>query len=59
MSTIESTAGYVSTKRRGRGSALSIEEAEQAILATRNGYNVLEKNLAALIKKNWKVGSPR
>lgn len=59
MSAIESTAGYVGTERRGRGSVLSMEEAEQAMLAARKEHDVLEKKLAALIKKNRKVAGAR
>jgi hypothetical protein len=55
MNAIESTAGmggYGGNVRRGRGSVLSMEEAEQAMHAARKEHDVLEKKLAALMKKN-------
>lgn len=58
MSAIESTAGmggYGGNARRGRGSVLSMEEAEQAMLAAKKEHDVLEKKLAALMKKNRKL----
>lgn len=39
----------------GRGSVLSLEEAEQAMHAARKEHDVLEKKLAALMKKNKKL----
>jgi hypothetical protein len=57
MNAIESTAGiagYGGNVRRGRGSVLSMEEAEQAMYAARKEHDVLEKKLAALMKKNKK-----
>ncbi len=47
--------GYAGNARRGRGSVLSMEEAEQAMLAARKEHDVLEKKLSALIKKNRKL----
>lgn len=58
MDAIENTAGmggYGGNARRGRGSVLSMEEAEQAMLAARKEHDVLEKKLAALMKKNRKL----
>ncbi|KAF2849893.1 hypothetical protein T440DRAFT_518760 [Plenodomus tracheiphilus IPT5] len=58
MNAIESTAGmggYGGNARRGRGSVLSMEEAEQAMLAAKKEHDVLEKKLAALMKKNRKL----
>lgn len=58
MNVIESTTGmdgYGGNARRGRGSVLSMEEAEQAMLAARKEHDVLEKKLAALMKKNRKM----
>ena len=55
MNAIESTTGmggYGGNVRRGRGSVLSMEEAEQAMHAARKEHDVLEKKLAALMKKN-------
>ena len=58
MHAIESTAGmggYGGAERRGRGSVLSMEEAEQAMHAAKKEHDVLEKKLAALMKKNKKL----
>lgn len=58
MDAIESTAGmggYGGSSRRGRGSVLSVEEAEQAMLAAKKEHDVLEKKLAGLMKKNRKM----
>ena len=58
MNAIETTAGmggYSGNARRGRGSVLTMEEAEQAMHAARKEHDVLEKKLAALIKKNRKL----
>ncbi|KAF1946063.1 hypothetical protein EJ02DRAFT_260752 [Clathrospora elynae] len=57
VNAIESTAdmgGYRGDMRR-RGSVLSVEEAEQALQAARKEHDVLEKKLAALMKKNKKL----
>lgn len=51
----ESTSSMSGGARRGRGSVLSVEEAEQAMQAARKEHEVLEKRLAALIKKNKKL----
>ncbi|KAI4710949.1 hypothetical protein J4E89_004539 [Alternaria sp. Ai002NY15] len=59
MNAIETTAGmggYGNT-RRGRGSVLTMEEAEQAMHAARREHDVLEKKLNALIKKNKKLAT--
>lgn len=58
MNAIETTAGmggYSGNARRGRGSVLTMEEAEQAMHAARKEHDVLEKKLSALIKKNRKL----
>ncbi|KAJ4371600.1 hypothetical protein N0V83_004820 [Neocucurbitaria cava] len=58
MNAIESTSGmggYGGNGRRGRGSVLSMEEAEQAMHVARKEHDVLEKKLAALMKKNKKL----
>ena len=63
MNAIETTAGmggmglggYGGNERRGRGSVLSMEEAEQAMHAARKEHDVLEKKLAGLMKKNKKL----
>jgi len=58
MDAMENTGGmggYGANSRRGRGSVLSVEEAEQAMLAARKEHDVLEKKLAALMKKNRKL----
>ncbi|EUC41790.1 hypothetical protein COCMIDRAFT_8544 [Bipolaris oryzae ATCC 44560] len=58
MNAIETTAGmggYSGNARRGRGSVLTMEEAEQAMQAARKEHDVLEKKLSALIKKNRKL----
>lgn len=63
MNAIETSAGmggmglggYGGNGRRGRGSVLSMEEAEQAMHAARKEHDVLEKKLAALMKKNKKM----
>jgi hypothetical protein len=60
MNAIESTAGmgvYGGNARRGRGSVLSMEEAEQAMHMARKEHDVLEKKLAALMKKNKKLAT--
>ncbi|KAH7396506.1 hypothetical protein DE146DRAFT_39838 [Phaeosphaeria sp. MPI-PUGE-AT-0046c] len=41
--------------RFGRGSVMSLEEAERAMHAARKEHDVLEKKLAALMKKNKKL----
>lgn len=65
MRAIESTAGMsnygggsvggTTGGRRGRGSVLSMEEAEQAMHAAKREHDVLEKKLAGLMKKNRKL----
>lgn len=63
MNAIETSAGmggmglggYGGNGRRGRGSVLSTEEAEQAMHAARKEHDVLERKLAALMKKNKKL----
>ena len=40
---------------RGRGSVLSLEEAEAAMLSARREHEVLERKLAGLMKKNKKL----
>jgi hypothetical protein len=58
MNAIESTAGmggYSGNTRRGRGSVLTMEEAEQAMHAARKEHDVLEKKLSTLMKKNKKL----
>jgi hypothetical protein len=60
MNAIETTAGmggYGSNTRRGRGSVLTMEEAEQAMHAARREHDVLEKKLNALMKKNKKLAT--
>ncbi|KAF1832093.1 hypothetical protein BDW02DRAFT_503824, partial [Decorospora gaudefroyi] len=62
MDAIENTAGmggYSGNARRGRGSVLTMEEAEQAMHAARKENDVLEKKLAVLIKKNNKLVTGR
>ncbi|KAF2874590.1 hypothetical protein BDV95DRAFT_487646, partial [Massariosphaeria phaeospora] len=41
--------------RRGRKSVLSVEEAEQAMLAAKKDHDALEKKLAGLMKRNKKM----
>lgn len=41
--------------RRGRGSVLSVEEAEQAMLAAKKDHEALEKKFSALSKRNRKM----
>lgn len=58
MNAIETTAGmggYGGNARRGRGSVLTMEEAEQAMHAARREHDVLEKKLNVLMKKNKKL----
>ncbi|CAO2656004.1 Nn.00g048070.m01.CDS01 [Neocucurbitaria sp. VM-36] len=58
MNAIETTSGiggYSGNERRGRGSVLSMEEAEQAMHVAKKEHDVLEKKLAALMKKNKKL----
>jgi CCR4-NOT transcription complex subunit 4 len=57
MNAIESTSGFGGTDggRYGRGSVMSMEEAERAMHAARKEHDVLEKKLAALMKKNKKL----
>jgi hypothetical protein len=60
MNAIETTAGmggYSGNARRGRGSVLTMEEAEQAMHAARREHDVLEKKLNALMKKNKKLAT--
>jgi hypothetical protein len=60
MNAIESTAGmagYGGNVRRGRGSVLSMEEAEQAMHAARKEHDILEKKLAVLMKKNKRLAT--
>ncbi|KAG9188986.1 CCR4-NOT transcription complex subunit 4 [Alternaria panax] len=61
MNAIETTAGmgggYGGSARRGRGSVLTMEEAEQAMHAARREHDVLEKKLNALMKKNKKLAT--
>jgi hypothetical protein len=60
MNAMESTAGmggYGGNARRSRGSVLSMEEAEQAMHAARKEHDVLEKKLAAIMKKNKKLAA--
>jgi hypothetical protein len=57
VSAIESSgvgSGF-SARSRARGSVLGLDEAEQAMLAARKEHEVLEKKLAAMMKKNKKV----
>ncbi|KAH8725147.1 hypothetical protein GQ44DRAFT_616824, partial [Phaeosphaeriaceae sp. PMI808] len=54
MSAIESSSGLTGS-RYGRGSVMSMQEAERAMHAARKEHDVLEKKLAALIKKNKKM----
>jgi CCR4-NOT transcription complex subunit 4 len=51
MSAIEGFDG----SRYGRGSVMSMEEAERAMHAAKREHEVLEKKLAALMKKNKKL----
>lgn len=57
MNAIETSAGMsgYGSGRQGRGSVLSMEEAEQAMHAARKEHDVLEKKLAVLMKKNKKL----
>ena len=60
MNAIETTAGmggYGGNARRGRGSVLTMEEAEQAMHAARREHDVLEKKLNVLMKKNKKLAT--
>jgi uncharacterized protein YigA (DUF484 family) len=43
--------------REVEGSVLSMEEAEQAMQMARKEHDVLEKKLAALMKKNKKLAT--
>ncbi|KAF2830892.1 hypothetical protein CC86DRAFT_379108 [Ophiobolus disseminans] len=52
MSAIE---GFGGGSRYGRGSVMSLEEAERAMHAAKKEHDVLEKKLAALMKKNRKL----
>lgn len=45
------------SRGRGRRSVLSIDEAEQAMLAAKKDHEALEKKLAALMKRNKKLVS--
>jgi hypothetical protein len=47
--------GAAGTTSRGRGSVLSLEEAETVMLNARKEHDVLERKLAALMKKNRKL----
>ena len=57
VSAIESSGvgGGFSARSRARGSVLGLDEAEQAMLAARKEHEVLEKKLAAMMKKNKKM----
>jgi CCR4-NOT transcription complex subunit 4 len=57
MNAIESTSGFGGSDggRYGRGSVMSMEEAERAMHAARKEHDVLEKKLAAIMKKNKKM----
>jgi CCR4-NOT transcription complex subunit 4 len=57
MNAIESTSGFGGSdgSRFGRGSVMSMEEAERAMHAARKEHDVLEKKLAAIMKKNKKM----
>jgi hypothetical protein len=57
VSAIESSGvgGGFSARSRARGSVLGLDEAEQAMLAARKEHEVLEKKLAAMMKKNKKL----
>tara|TARA_R110002003_G_scaffold878_13_gene21760 strand:- start:2162 stop:3682 length:1521 start_codon:yes stop_codon:yes gene_type:complete len=58
MTAIESSSGIAGgdgASRYGRGSVMSLEEAERAMLGARREHDVLEKKLAALMKKNKKL----
>jgi CCR4-NOT transcription complex subunit 4 len=57
MNAIESTSGFGGSdgSRYGRGSVMSMEEAERAMHAARKEHDVLEKKLAAIMKKNKKM----
>lgn len=59
MNAIESTSGFGGSggSRYARGSVMSMEEAERAMHAARKEHEVLEKKLAALMKKNKKLFS--
>jgi len=48
-------AGHGGSGRRGRRSVLTVEEAEQAMLAAKKDHEALEKKLAALMKRNKKM----
>ncbi|KAL5118546.1 transcriptional repressor general negative regulator of transcription subunit 4 [Pleosporales sp. CAS-2024a] len=52
MSAIE---GFEGGSRYGRGSVMSLEEAERAMHAAKREHEVLEKKLTALMKKNKKL----
>jgi CCR4-NOT transcription complex subunit 4 len=52
MNAFESTGG---AGRYGRGSVMTMEEAERALHGARKDHDVLEKKLAALMKKNKKL----
>ena len=47
--------GFGNRGRYGRGSVMSLEEAERAMHAAKKEHDVLEKKLAALMKKNKKL----
>lgn len=54
------SSGGVANKRSappGRGSVLSLEEAEAAMLSARREHEVLERKLAGLMKKNKKLAT--
>ncbi|KAH7068630.1 hypothetical protein FB567DRAFT_247240 [Paraphoma chrysanthemicola] len=62
MSAIEDSSGFSAAAaaaaaggRYGRGSVMSLEEAERAMHAARKEHDVLEKKLAAIMKKNKKL----
>jgi CCR4-NOT transcription complex subunit 4 len=57
MNAIESTSGFGGSDggRYGRGSVMSMEEAERAMHAARKEHDVLEKKLAAVMKRNKKM----
>jgi CCR4-NOT transcription complex subunit 4 len=57
MNAIETTNGFGANvgSRYGRGSVMSMEEAERAMHAAKREHEVLEKKLAAIMKKNKKL----
>jgi CCR4-NOT transcription complex subunit 4 len=55
MNAIDGFGGGGSGSRYGRGSVMSLDEAERALHAARKEHDVLEKKLAGLMKKNKKL----